>query len=113
MREWTGSGDNLILDYSREMESGRDGGEVNGDVKETPSSVVNTSKSEEPRDERQLQQHVANMGKQNDEDLDEGAQERMLQGDDGNAKITEKDNIEVNEDATTRELATRRNNMKI
>lgn len=72
------------------MESGRDGGEVNGDVKETPSSVVNT-KSEEPRDERQ---HVA-MGKQNDEDLDEGAQERMLQGDDGNAKITEKDNVEV------------------
>ncbi|GAB1862767.1 alpha-glucosidase [Camponotus japonicus] len=77
------------------MESGRDGGEVNGDVKEMPFSVVNTSKSEEPRDERQQQQHVANMGKQNDEDLDEGAQERMLQGDDGNAKITEKDNIEV------------------
>ncbi|XP_025263785.1 neutral and basic amino acid transport protein rBAT isoform X1 [Camponotus floridanus] len=76
------------------MESGRDGGEVNGDVKETPSSVVKNSKSEEPRDERQ-QQHVTNMGKQNDEDLDEGAQERMLQGDDGNAKITEKDNIEV------------------
>lgn len=89
------------------MESGRDGGEVNGDVKETPTSVVNTSKSEEPRDERQQQQHVT-MGKQNDEDLDEGAQERMLQGDDGNAKITEKDNIEVNEDPTSRrDLAAR------
>lgn len=84
------------------MESGRDGGEVNGDVKETPSSVVTTSKSEEPRNEKQ-QQHVANMGKQNGEDLDEGAQERMLQGDDGNAKITEKDNIEVNEDALSYE----------
>lgn len=80
------------------MESGRNDGEVNGDVKETPSSVVNASKSEGSRDERQ-QQHIDNMGKQNGEDLDEGAQERMLQGDDGNAKITEKDNIEVNEDA--------------
>lgn len=76
------------------MESGRNDGEVNGDVKETPSSVVNASKSEGSRDERQ-QQHIDNMGKQNGEDLDEGAQERMLQGDDGNAKITEKDNIEV------------------
>lgn len=73
------------------MESGRDNGEVNGDVKETSSSVVNTSKSEVSRDEGQ---HIA-MGKQNGEDLDEGAQERMLQGDDSTAKITEKDNVEV------------------
>ncbi|KAL6446859.1 hypothetical protein ACFW04_001348 [Cataglyphis niger] len=73
------------------MESGRDSGEVNGDVKETPSSVLNASKSEVSRDEGQ---HVT-MGKQNGEDLDEGAQERMLQGDDSTAKITEKDNVEV------------------
>lgn len=87
-------GDRRILDShrdSRDMESGRDSGEVNGEVKETPSSVVNTSKSELCRDERQ--QII--MGKQNGEDLDEGAQERMLQGDDSTAKITEKDNVEV------------------
>ncbi|XP_072744671.1 amino acid transporter heavy chain SLC3A1 [Anoplolepis gracilipes] len=73
------------------MESGRDSSEVNGDVKETPTSVVTTSKSKEvvSHDE-----HV-DMGKQNGEDLDEGAHERMLQEDDSTAKITEKDNIEV------------------
>ncbi|XP_070166605.1 amino acid transporter heavy chain SLC3A1 [Polyergus mexicanus] len=69
------------------MESGRD----NGDVKEMTSSVLKTSKLEVSRDEGQ---HVA-MGKQNGEDLDEGAQERMLQGDDSTAKIIEKDNVEV------------------
>lgn len=73
------------------MEGGRDSGEV----KETPSSVVNVSKSEVSREEKQQQ---VDMGKQNAEDLDEGAQEQMLDGDDTTAKITEKDNIEVTRD---------------
>ncbi|XP_029177815.1 neutral and basic amino acid transport protein rBAT isoform X2 [Nylanderia fulva] len=77
------------------MESGRDSGEANGEVKERSSSVVNTSESEEVSYENQQQQADVDMGKQNAEDLDESAQERMLQGDDTTAKITEKDNVEV------------------
>jgi len=74
---------------NRDVEGGRDGSEVNGGSKETPSLVA--SKVE---DEKGAMVRQDTMGKQNVEDLDDGAQERMLK-DESTAKITEKDTTEV------------------
>ncbi|XP_012223459.1 alpha-glucosidase [Linepithema humile] len=75
---------------NRDVESGRDGSEVNGASKETPSLVAN--KVEDEKEAMVRQDNT--MGKQNPEDLDDGAQERMLK-DENAAKITEKNATEV------------------
>lgn len=69
-------------------ESRRDGSEVNGASKETPSLVAG-----QVEDERGAMVRQDTMGKPN-ADLDDGAQERMLK-DESTAKITEKDTTEV------------------
>lgn len=81
------------------MESGRDndGAAANGAAKETPSTVVDTFKPDEETRVPENSQRDNTMSKHCDEDVDEGAQERMLK-DESTAKViapTEKNAAEV------------------
>ncbi|XP_020293571.1 maltase 1-like isoform X2 [Pseudomyrmex gracilis] len=78
------------------MESGRDNVEVKGAVKETVAAAVSATLKVEGNstnvvvggnDKQQLDEEEDDMGKQNGEELDEGAQERMLSNESA-AKIT-------------------------
>lgn len=77
---------------NHDVESGRDGSEVNvnGASKETPSLIAK-HKVEDEKEAMVRQDNT--MGKQNAEDLDDDAQERMLK--DESTAITEKDATEV------------------
>lgn len=78
------------------MESGRDNVEVKGAVKETVAAAFSATLKVEGNstnvvvggnDKQQLDEEEDDMGKQNGEELDEGAQERMLSNESA-AKIT-------------------------
>lgn len=75
------------------MESGRDNAEVKGDVKEPTTAAVSATLKVEGNstnirgNDKQLDEEEDDMGKQNGEELDEDAQERMLSNESA-AKIT-------------------------